>query len=48
LLSQTLLPRSNNIMRARMEVYRQSSILRHQMNHQVRRESKDLREVFGG
>ena len=36
-----------NIMRARKEVYRQSSILRHQMNHQVRKEPKDLAEVFG-
>ena len=37
-----------NIMRVRKEVYRQSSILRHQMNHQVRKEPKNLAEVFGG
>jgi hypothetical protein len=37
-----------NIMRARKEVYRQSSILRHQTNHQERREPKNLAEVFGG
>jgi hypothetical protein len=37
-----------NIMRARKEVYRQSSILRHRLNHQVRKEPKDLAEVFGG
>jgi hypothetical protein len=36
-----------NIMRARKEVYRQSSILRHQLNHQMRKEPKDLAEVFG-
>ncbi len=36
-----------NIMRARKEVYRQASILRHQLNHQVRREPGDLAEVFG-
>jgi len=34
-----------NIMRARKEVYRQSSILRHQMNNQMRREPSDLAEV---
>ena len=37
-----------NIMRSRKEVYRQSSILRHQANKQVRREPKNLAEVFGG
>ncbi len=36
-----------NIMRSRKEVYRQSSILRHQMNHQLRKEPKNLAEVFG-
>jgi hypothetical protein len=36
-----------NIMRSRKEAYRQSSILRHQMNHQPRKEPKDLAEVFG-
>jgi hypothetical protein len=36
-----------NIMRARKEVYRQSSILRHQVNHQVRKEPTSLAEVFG-
>jgi hypothetical protein len=36
-----------NIMRVRKEVYRQSSILRHQLNHQVRKEPKNLAEVFG-
>jgi hypothetical protein len=36
-----------NIMRTRKEVYRQSSILRHQLNHQVRREPRNLAEVFG-
>ena len=36
-----------NIMRSRKEVYRQSSILRHQMNHQVRKEPRNLAEVFG-
>ncbi|MGH9548437.1 MAG: hypothetical protein ACRD3W_03640, partial [Terriglobales bacterium] len=35
-----------NIMRARKEVYRQSSILRHQLNHQVRKEPKNLAEAF--
>jgi hypothetical protein len=34
-------------MRARKEVYRQSSLLRHELNHQVRREPKNLAEVFG-
>ncbi|QEU89823.1 catalase family protein [Streptomyces kanamyceticus] len=37
-----------NIMRARKEVYRQSSILRHQLNHQVRKEPGSLAEVFEG
>jgi hypothetical protein len=36
-----------NIMRTRKEVYRQSSILRHQLNHQVRKEPRNLAEVFG-
>ncbi len=36
-----------NIMRARKEVYRQSSILRHRLNHQVRQEPRNLAEVFG-
>ena len=36
-----------DIMRARKEVYRQSSILRHQLNHQVRKEPRNLAEVFG-
>jgi hypothetical protein len=36
-----------NIMRARKEVYRQASILRHELNHQIRREPKNLAEVFG-
>jgi len=36
-----------NIMRVRREVYRQSSILRHKLNHQVRKEPKNLAEVFG-
>lgn len=35
-----------NIMRSRKEVYRQSSILRHQANHQPRKEPKNLAEVF--
>jgi hypothetical protein len=35
-----------NIMRARKEVYRQASILRHELNHQIRREPKNLAEVF--
>jgi catalase len=36
-----------NIQRVRKEVYRQSSILRHQLNHQVRKEPTNLAEVFG-
>jgi hypothetical protein len=36
-----------NIQRARKEVYRQSSLLRHRLNHQVRKEPKNLAEVFG-
>ena len=36
-----------NIMRARKEVYRQASILRHELNDQIRREPKNLAEVFG-
>lgn len=36
-----------NIMRARKEVYRQSSILRHQRNQQVRQEPKTLAAIFG-
>ncbi len=36
-----------NIMRVRKEVYRTSSILRHQINHQTRKEPKNLAEVFG-
>ena len=36
-----------NIQRARKEVYRQSSMVRHELNHQVRREPTDLTEVFG-
>ena len=36
-----------NIMRARKEVYRQSSILRHKLNHQIRREPRNLADVFG-
>jgi hypothetical protein len=35
-----------SIMRSRKEVYRQSSILRHQTNHQERKEPKNLAEVF--
>jgi len=35
-----------NIQRARKEVYRQSSLLRHTLNHQIRREPKSLAEVF--
>jgi hypothetical protein len=34
-------------MRMRKEVYRQSSILRHALNHQIRREPTNLDEVFG-
>jgi hypothetical protein len=36
-----------NIMRSRKEIYRQSSILRHETNNQERREPKNLAEVFG-
>jgi hypothetical protein len=36
-----------NIMRSRKEVYRQSSILRHQTNKQERKEPKNLAEIFG-
>lgn len=36
-----------NIMRSRKEVYRTSSILRHDTNHQERKEPKNLAEVFG-
>jgi hypothetical protein len=36
-----------SIMRARKEVYRQSSILRHEANQQERKEPKNLAEVFG-
>lgn len=36
-----------SIMRSRLEVYRQSSILRHQANSQERKEPKNLAEVFG-
>ena len=36
-----------NIMWARKEVYRQSSILRHQVNHQVRKEPTSLAAVCG-
>ncbi len=36
-----------NIMRARKEAYRQSSLLRHKLNQQIRREPKSLAEVFG-
>jgi len=36
-----------NIMRVRKEAYRRSSILRHQVNHQVRKEPRSLAEVFG-
>lgn len=36
-----------NLQRARKEVYRQSSILRHELNDQVRREPNNLAEVFG-
>jgi hypothetical protein len=35
------------IMRSRLEVYRQSSILRHQVNNQERKEPRNLAEVFG-
>ncbi len=36
-----------NIMRARKEVYRQSSILRHRLNGQVRQEPRNLADLFG-
>ena len=36
-----------NIMRVRKEIYRQSSLLRHEKNHQVRKEPKNVAEVFG-
>jgi hypothetical protein len=36
-----------NIMRSRKEIYRHSSLLRHEKNHQVRKEPKNLSEVFG-
>ena len=36
-----------SIMRSRKEVYRQSSTLRHETNHQERKEPKSLAEVFG-
>jgi hypothetical protein len=36
-----------NIMRSRKEIYRHSSILRHEKNHQLRKEPKNLAEVFG-
>jgi hypothetical protein len=36
-----------SIMRSRKEAYRQSSLLRHQTNHQERKEPKNLAEVFG-
>ena len=36
-----------SIMRSRKEVYRQSSLLRHQENNQERKEPKNLAEVFG-
>ena len=35
------------IMRSRLEAYRQSSILRHQVNNQERKEPRNLAEVFG-
>ena len=37
-----------NIMRSRLEAYRESSILRHQANNQERKEPENLAEVFGG
>jgi hypothetical protein len=37
-----------SIMRSRKEVYRQSSILRHETNNQERKEPRNLAEVFGG
>jgi hypothetical protein len=36
-----------NIMRARKEVYRLSSTLRHELNRQTRKEPENLAEVFG-
>ena len=36
-----------NIMRSRKEIYRHSSILRHERNHQTRVEPKSVAEVFG-
>ncbi len=36
-----------SVMRSRKEVYRQSSILRHQLNHQPRKEPSSLADVFG-
>ena len=36
-----------NLQRVRKEAYRQSSILRHEMNHQARKEPKSFAEVFG-
>src|SRR5438876_12339572 len=36
-----------NIQRARKEVYRESSLLRHQLNHEPRREPRKLADVFG-
>jgi hypothetical protein len=36
-----------NIQRARKEAYRQSSILRHQLNRQVRQEPQNLAAIFG-
>jgi hypothetical protein len=36
-----------NIMRVRKEIYRQSSTYRHERNHQVRKEPKNVAEVFG-
>jgi hypothetical protein len=37
-----------NLMRSRKEVYRLSSTLRHQLNHQERKEPESLAAVFGG
>ena len=36
-----------NIMRARKEVYRQSSLLRHRLNGQVRKEPRNVAQLFG-
>jgi hypothetical protein len=36
-----------SIMRARKEVYRLSSLLRHQLNHQDRKKPENLAEAFG-